>query len=322
MMTRFLLLFLLATRSWAAGPVRVAFDAKVVDWNVRCRDAVTNAIYFGGLPDIPPNGTLALIASSMWMGGVRSLGLYPGNIFRANLMCGTSYGGANGCGDRTDRTSIASPQVALIADLGNPWDNCTGTGINSPQAYWKYSETGTNGGLGCLSTSHYTQLDTGIAPSAVSSWINDAHFCGYRIEGDNDGGVILGSTASSTFLVLSRDGSSQPLFYNAAWTASVISSTNSGSTGFFLGSRTSGTLSINWNGSQLGSGAVGGDPANLPSTITVFANHNTGVSPYVFSASKFQSGGYALGRAISNTNTAAAYYNVWQQYETLLGRQK
>ena len=94
-MIHFIFIVFLSVSLHAAGPVRIGFDAKVVEWNERCMTNNPNKFIFGQAL----NSTISLLASSIWMGGIRNAGLYPGNILRANLIFGGSYGGSNGCGD-------------------------------------------------------------------------------------------------------------------------------------------------------------------------------------------------------------------------------
>jgi len=319
-----LLLLLLAGALHAAGPVRCAFDAKVVDWNYRC---VTNNIYsftYGnnGYYSSTRNQTHSLIASSVWMGAVRSAGLYPGNILRANLMCGASYNGTNGAGDcvlSACTNLIGSPQVPLINDTGGGMDLAVGV-----QYRWKYQETGTGGGLGCVSTNSYVVLNTGIMPTNVSAWKNDVHACIYMTIGGVENSVLMGASDVASTNVFAIETS-----YTTVGQASLIwfylgnpASVDTDGTGLYLGTRTSGAangVTQYHNGVSTGSSSsVSGDPAYLPFTIYVLGYNYAGTPLY---STARLCGGYALGRGLTATQNTN-YYNAWQKFETLLGRQK
>lgn len=319
-MIRFFALLFLAVSLHAAGPVRVAFDAQVVTWNNRC--IATNYYMVQVSPPLTSNRTLnttqALIASSVWMGGVRAIGLYPGNILRANLFCGGSYGGTNGAGD-DPYPDFAAPTVPLINDAGSPNDSA---GAN--RNYWKYQETGTSGGLGCVSISNPVFFDTGVMPTNVASWQNDVHVCIYMTSGGAELSVPMGAsdvTAANTMQL--SPGYTGFGHYVTLWNlVGYPAVADTVCTGFYVGTRVSSAttgLKIYRNGVLTAtSTSVGGDPASLARTIWVFGINNVGSLSY---QTAHLMGGYALGRGLTAAQVTA-YYNAWQQFETLLGRQK
>ena len=323
-----LLLLLLAVSLHAAGPVQVAFDSQVILWNNRC---ITNNPY-SRTTGVALNSTISLLASSVWMGGVRSAGLYPGNILRANLMCGGSYGGTNGCGDcsTVGCYNIGSPQIPLINDSGGGMD----TALTSTQYYWKYQETGSSGGLSCVSAANYVALNTGLIPSSISSFTDDAHLAIYTmgnsgLAADYTMGMqsFVGVGNGQMAMLVACCGTS--LHVASLWTetAHIVTapSGNNGS-GFFLSTRTSSATNgvTNYrNGVSSGSSTtVAGSPyspCNLDYPVYIFClnDRNTPVS-YTTN----RSGGYAIGRGVTASVSTNNYYQAWQQFETLLGRQK
>lgn len=311
-----------------AHPVRCAFDAKVVDWNFRC--VTNNPLAF--TTGVGLNTTQSLIASSVWMGVVRDAGLYPGNILRANLMCGGSYGGTNGAGDScaVGSYNIGSPQIPLINDTGSAKDECVNQSpVNSLQCRWKYAETGSSGGLGAVSSNNYVVLSTGIVPNAVSSWKNDAHLAVYITSGigDNEASAIIGINHNNTDFMALQAGTQPSGLFTTFWGGSGaggVTATNG--TGFMLGTRTSSAtngVALFKNGALIGrSTTVGGDPANISEGMVIYG-YNAGTSPLVLSTfTAHLCAGYAVGRGITDSLATNAYYNGWQQFETLLTRQK
>jgi hypothetical protein len=311
-MRRLIALLLLAGSLHAAGPVRVAFDSQVVDWDKRC---LANNLYG------QPNYTFSLVASSQFMGSVRAAELYPGNLMRVNLMCGRSYGGTSGAGDNSSSSNIGAPGVPLINDVGYAIEGIPGTG-GCFQNNWQYHETGTNGGLGCFSGNPF--LNTGVVPSAVSAWMNDVHVCLYMMGGATEAAIPIGSSDSSSgnaiWLTVNYSGVGQN---TALWAVSVgPTSADTAGAGWYCGTRTTNTTSgirQYHNATATGSAsAVSGDPAANSYSIFMFAEDYLGNQS---ARTTHLSGGYALGRGITAA-VATNYYNAWQQFETLLARQK
>ena len=302
-MTRLLALLFLLLPLHAAGPVRCAFDAQVVTWRATVETAF-----------VPPNtcSTLTLIASSGWMGDVRAAGLYPGNILRANLACGPSFGGTNGAGDSTTNLFIGAPQNPLIVGAGGFYDVA-----NIAQAYWRYSETGANGGLGQVSAGNPVYLKTGIVPNTVSAWTDDAHFGAYVMGEGPNGSAAMGSYdggANALLLVPSFQ-------YTTIWGfVGYPTDTNSNGKGFFLGTRTSSAangLKQYKDGVLTGTASVASGAVNA-NEIFVLAFNNSG-SPASYLTNVY--GGYVIGRGVTS-GQQLALYNAFQRFETMLGRQK
>jgi hypothetical protein len=311
---RWLLLLLLVATAHAR-PGRCAVDAQVVNWNYRCTTNNPTAL----------NSTFSLLSQSQWMGAVRAAGLYPGNIYRANLHAGRSFGGTNGCGDSITLTNIGSPQVPLIADLGGAVDLAFGS-----QDKWKYSETGSSGGLGPNGTNHVT-LNTSLAPDAIiaaigAGWPNSAHLA-YYCMGAVDSSVLLG--------VLDNAGANRILIAASSvavgqethmWIDSAGKPTHADTNGagLYIGTRTAATgggVQQYKNNTATGvSTSVGGTPVNLTSPIHIFGLNQMGVGVILWSPA--MSGGYVIGGGVTASTATNGYYNAWQQYETLLSRQK
>jgi len=317
-MSRLLLLLALATSIHAAGPVRFGLDPAVVNWNLRCQQ-------YNVAPAFP--STFTLLASSQWMGAVRAAGLYPGTIIRANLMCGPSYGGTNGAGDSIVSGNIGSPQVPLINDVGDALDTAVNISPVTPlQFRWKYAETGQSGGLGCVSTNNPTALDTGIIPRDVNNWTNDIHVCAYMMGGPVEPGVTISAVNASTLDIIELTtvytGFGQ---ITAAWsTLGFPSNTDTNGTGFYVGTRTSSaTNGIQQYRNRTATGSsttVGGNPTNVTVSITIFGQHTT--TPAMLAPISHMCAGYAIGRGVTASQVTNGYYNAWQQFETLMGRQK
>jgi hypothetical protein len=199
--------------------------------------------------------------------------------------------------------------------------------VDALQGYWRYAETGPTGGLGSVSTNHYVGLDTGLKPSAVSAWQNDAHACAYMVSGKVEPGVIMGAIQDGTFvqffqIAASYTGVGQSSVF---WTPTGYpTSADTNGTGFYLASRTSGGatgVTQYHSGVATGSSSsVGGDPASITRNIYILGT-NVGDTT-VINMSTNSNGGYAIGRGITASVATNAYYQAWQQYETLLGRQK
>ncbi|HEX9232715.1 MAG TPA: hypothetical protein VF849_01565 [Blattabacteriaceae bacterium] len=326
-------LFLVLSLS-AAGPVQVAFDSQVVNWNYRCS---TNNIVFtttGLRCSSTFNKTISLIASSVWMGGIRTSGLYPGNILRANLMCGGSYESGGGCGTGTtapNQYNIGSPQIPLINDTGNGLDICVNSGlVDAYQARWKYTETGSSGGLGCLTSNVWVAFDTGVIPNNVSSWQSDVHACVYMMGGASESADELGvynpSTLDKLIIYAVHSAAGQLTRIWSDGSAAISADTNG--TGFYLGTKTSassnGVKQYHNNSLTATSAAVAGNSANLTTSIYVFCQNNLpNMSPFQPEGmTTHLMGGYALGRAITATQNTNYYTLAWQPFETLLNRQK
>lgn len=316
-MMRFLfsLFFLCASSLHAAGPVRCAFDSQVVDWQRRGQTSGANVSYAF---------THTMIVSSVFMGAIRSAGLYPGTVFRANLFCGISYGGTNGAGDSASLFYIGGPQLPLIADVGAATDTC-----GAVQAHWKYTETGTNGGLGAVSISNPVWLTTGVIPNDVSSWINDCHLAVYMIGGGAEvaapvGEFVSGSPSQFMQLTTSYTGLGQISVFGTASGYPVNADTTG--TGFYVGTRTSsaaGGIQQYRNGVATGtSSSTAGSFATLTSSILVFAQYNNTVgNPPASDFTAHLMGGYTMGRGLTSTQQLQLY-NAMQQAQTILQRQK
>jgi hypothetical protein len=306
-MTRLVALLFLLLPLHAAGPVRVAFDSKVVTW----RGLVENAF-------VPPNKctTLTLIASSGWMGAVRAGGLYPGKILRANLACGPSFGGTNGAGDSTSSLYIGAPQNPIIIDAGGDYDVC-----NIAQAYWKYNETGANGGLGQVSTANPVYLKTGISANGVSSWTDDVHFSAYVMGEGANGAAAMGSFDGglNAFLLVPKEATLGQ--YTTIWGfVGYPTDVTSDGKGFFLGTRTSSAANglAQYRGGVLTgtASAASGSPNAFEIYVLCF-NNNGSPASYLTNLC----GGYTIGRGLTSAQQLSLY-NATQQFETLLGRQK
>lgn len=305
-MMRFLSVLFLALSLHAAGPVHCAFDSKVVSWRAYTEAAASyNAVY-----------THTLIASSVFMGSIRSAGLYPGNILRANLFCGRAAGGTNGAGDSTTILTIGTPQNALITDVGDPFDTC---GV--AQHLWKYQETGSNGGLGSVSSSSHAYFNTGVIPNSVSSWLNDAHLSIYMMSGGIESAVPVGVTqgANTAQLAPTWTGIGQ---YSCLWGfVGYPTAVDTNGIGFYLGTRTSGAaggLTQYKNGVLTGTSASASGAATITTAIFVLADNDGGVPNYWTS---HLSGGYTMGRGL-NATQQLQLYNAMQIAQTLLQRQK
>jgi hypothetical protein len=309
-MMRFLFsLFLFAWSLHAAGPVRCAFDAKVVNWNYR--SFKINALV---------NPTISLLASSVWMGGIRTIGYYPGNVVRANLFCGTSYGGTNGCGDSTagGYYEIGAPQVPLINDVGSERDESL-----SVPAYWNYRETGSSGGLGAVSSAHAVTLDTGITPSTDLS-LNDVHVAVYMMgSGAESGnvtpiGAVSGGANFCCLMVSAYAGA------NVTQIGTYVgqpAATDTNGAGFYIGTRVSNSADgVRQYHNDTATGVSTSVGAALPSIhLLIFGQNNGGA---IDSSTFHLSGGYAIGKTVTAAVATNGYYQTWQQFETLLGRQK
>ncbi|SRR6266436_5418965 len=306
---RYLIILLVTLSIYAAGPVRIAFDSKVVDWNYRCK---TNDYSSQGIP----NFTHSLIASSIWIGGYRNLGLYPGNILRANLFCGRSYGGTYGCGnDGSSIINIGNPQVPLINDQGGSLD-VSGQFQNS----WFYQETGTGGGLGAHSGITQVYLNTGLAPNNISSWLNDAHVSVYMESGGVEASVPIGVHGGTDYLQITTSYTGLGQITVIGGSTGYPVNADTVGTGLYLGTRTSsaatGTQQYK-NGVATGTSSSVGGSLGITNSIYIFAQNDVPVNGYTVHLI----GGYAIGRGIT-VNQATNCYNIWQQYETLLSRQK
>ncbi len=314
-MKSLILSLLLSISLHAAGPVRCAFDAQVVDWNKRC---LTN--HASGQPNLAPNLTRSLIASSVFMGVIRGAGLYPGNILRANLFCGSSWGGTNGAGDCVSTPTvecyeIGSPQLPLIVDAGSSRDT-----ISAVMGFWKYQETGTGGGLGPVSISNPAFMDTGLLPSSVSSWINDIHAAVYMM-GGTSAFFPFGVTDNSNYLELTTayTGLGQISRFGSVTGYPLAADTNGA--GFYLGTRTSSaSTGINQykNGVSTGTSTSVGGSLSIAFSIYVFALNQAGSG---LAPTPGLMGGYIIGRGLNGTQQLAEY-NAMQQAQTLLQRQK
>ncbi len=313
-MKHLLLSLLLLAPLHAAGPVRCAFDAKVVDWNRRCQ---TNNYAFSS--PLFYTYTISMLAQSCWMGDVRALGLYPGTVLRANLFVGHSYGGTYGCGNDTSSiANIGAPQIPLINDAGDAMDSSFAF-----QGKWFYQETGPGGGLGAA-PGVTVGFNTGLVPNVSIPSANSTHMAWYGTQAAvGDASYIMGNA---------NDGSGSLMLMSVAWPASGFASylwvaggapiqANTNASGFFLGSRTSSAatgVSQYRNGVAAGtSTSVGGGLTTIPMFVFCFNN----VSFSAAAPTTNYSGGYSIGSGIA-TNLQLGYYNAWQRAETLLSRQK
>ncbi len=311
------LLLFLSILLHAAGPVRIAFDAKVVDWDSRCQ---TNFLNTGSFVNSKfYNSTLSKLASSVWMGGFRAAGLYPGNILRANLFCGVSYGGTYGAGDDgSSFINIGSPQVPLINDQGGSLD-ISGQFQNN----WFYQETGSNGGLGerpGLTTGVY--LNTGIVPTNISAWLNDIHVSYYMTSGGIHAAVTIGAYENSSQMYIFLTST-----YTAAGQLTIIGNNignpaNADTTGlgYYVGTRTSSAT----NGAQqykngVSTGTSTATGGTLVITVPIHVFECSGAPSILPCTNKMA--GYTLGRGVTAAQQLAAY-NAMQQAQTLLTRQK
>ncbi len=305
-MNRLIALLFLSFSLHAAGPVRVAFDSKVIEWNKRC---LTNNV------NGAPNLTQSLIASSVWMGGIRSAGVYPGIILRANLMCGVSYGGTYGAGNLTNSFALGSPQIPIINDAGSSLDTA-----GAVQSSWTYVETGSTGGLGRAGT-NLVYLDTGLVPNTISAWDNDIHLGAY-VMGETNVCILVGAYDGSANIlqiaVVNPDQNTMIWSFLPGYPASGVTN----GVGFFLGTRTSnsgGGISQYKNGVNSGVSSTANGNSGMATSIYVLARNSSGVSAFHMTGLM---GGYTIGRGLNATNQQLAVYNAFQQAETLLNRQK
>jgi hypothetical protein len=287
-MSRLIALLFLAGTLHAAGPGRTGYDAQVVAWNYRCFTNNPTATGNGAL-----NSTQSLIASSFWMGAIRNAGLYPGNILRANLM-------------------------------GGGMDICLNSApVNALQGYWKYAETGSSGGLGAVSVSNNVALDTGLIPNNVSSWLNDCHIGVYMTTGGAESSVKIGGKEGANFLQMTTS-------YTALGQITVIGTAvgypvnaDTAGTGWYLGTRTSSAatgIQQYRNGAPTGTSSAVAGTLGITVPLYIFGQDNQGAAPDGLTVHLMA--GYAIGRGITANTATNQYYQAWQQFETLLGRQK
>lgn len=310
-MTRIIALLFLLLPLHAAGPVRVAFDSQAVDWQRRCQ--VTDGNIIGSY-----QFTHTMIASSAWMGAVRAAGLYPGNILRANLFCGISYGGTNGAGDSASSAIIGGPSVPIITNVGFSLD-----AVGGVQQKWLYRETGANGGIGPVLASAPVYFDTGAVPSTVSSWQDDAHIGVYMMGEGNTTHAPIGVTqgANTIQLATSWTGIGQ---YSCIWGfVGYPTVADTSGTGFYLATRTSSAatgLTQYKNGLLTATAtSASGTAASITTSIYVLCERDGSGLPNYYITNLC--GGYTIGRGLTAAQQLA-YYNAWQQFQTLLGRQK
>lgn len=304
-------LFLLLVVSVHAHPVRVAYDAKVVNWEYRCN---TNN------PTTGPNYTITLLAQSQWMGEVRNAGFYPGLIIRANFNCGRSFGGTNGAGDSTTITNIGSPQVPLIPDEGAGLDTTAAS-----QDKWIYAETGLGNGLRPNGTNVAT-LNTQLSPATMvanhPTLASDFHAAVYA-SGVGGAGVLLGAMNNLGDNMLIDSGGGGAGQSISAWTfVGAPSGTDTNTDGFYVGTRTSsssdGSKCYRNTATNGVSTSVGASPVLVTAPVHIFGVNQTGAGIVIFTSGR--SGGYALGLGLTPAQITNQYNNAWQRAETMLGR--
>lgn len=312
-MKRFLLGLIAVSSLHAAGPTRVAWDAKVADWDYRCSTNIAAATADRSIA----NNTFSLIVSSLWMRDVRAAGLYPGKIYRRNLFCGRSYGGTLGAGDSNVSINIGSPQVPIINDVGGSMDVA-----NTPQQSWFYKEQGSTGGLGKGGGTD-VWLDTGFNPSTAFAVDTNAHFSVYVETASTEASFMLGCAVSPAgFPALGLVGPSYTGvgtrldFWNGNLATAIADSNGNG---FYLGNKVSGGVTDLYKAASLFQSTSGQNATTRPNaSMAIFGNRfGAGVS----APSAKLCGGYSFGLAMSATEEADLY-NADQAAMTRFARQK
>ncbi len=306
-MKRLLLSLFLLVSLHAAGPVRCAFDTQVVNWNYRC---LTNNVI------LRPNYTWTSIASSVFMGGVRSAGLYPGNLLRVNLFCGRSYGnenGTDGAGSCIDVGcyELGGPQMPLIVDAGGPRDTANDSGVDSRQGWWYYKEVGVDGGLRQLSTNQPVALNTTVIPN-TSLELTNVHLGFYVMAGVLEHSVPIGVYDAVNFCEVANTFSSAQQISVFGAVVGYPATANTNGAGFFLGTRTSsaaGGIQQYRNGVTTGDSTSTGGALTIVTSIIVFAQRNNLNAAQAFTTHPM--GGYTIGRGLTSAQQLA-YYNTWQ----------
>ena len=293
-------LCLLSSVLWfPAHAGRVAFpgyDWQVMDWNNR---SSTNS--GGNDPRIRILPSTRLAATE-FMRAVRNASLYPGKILRLNFFAGSGF-------LSDSATNLGAISTPIIIDAGSHDD-----GTAQAAATFSYTEQGSAGGL---SGNAAAALQTGFIASTSIASATNVHFAIY---------VTVPGSAAATWSMGAQDATPNdygligPDFTAVGtrgdtWQPGTAFS-DSGGKGFYHVQK-EGVNNVTYkNGVSKASNAPGG----IQTTVEMYVlalNLNGARS----SSSGKTFGGYSIGLSIP-TAQVVPYYNAWQRFETMLGRQQ